>query len=81
MAKTLTFTIQNDAEALDLLDRFCSRHRYLQERIDENETKIQFFRRITVQWWRDEAAQGKLKEEFAANRAIFDSMQIDSSDS
>ena len=62
MAQSITITINDDIKAQKLLDYFCLRFGY-----DEGgaETKKDFVKRLTIEWWRNEAIQGKRKEQDA----------------
>ena len=89
MAKSITFTIADDAVALRIRNSVCNSQGYMRNRLSSPnpsyddqipddevtnnpfiyETKNEFFRRVTLNWW---ASRVALDEERAAHQARVD---------
>ena len=79
MAKSMTFTLQDDTEALRLLNNFCKNQKYEKLKL-ENETKKEFFRRMTIEFWMGEGTQGETRLNFETTAAEYQAMDITSED-
>lgn len=101
MAKSFTFTFDNDAEALQLRDALCIKWQYENNKLkDDNpayddqipedpetnpqyiniETKGAFIRRITLNWWFDEATQGEVRAQFQTIQSGYRSISATTSE-
>lgn len=76
MAQIL-FNFPDDLDAQKILDDFCDSPLVRYERTKlEGETKKQFLRRKTLEWWYDLASQGKAKREINNWRGEYDQINV-----
>lgn len=97
MAKSITFTIAVDAEALRIRDKTCANNKYEKNKLqnpnpafndqipedpDTNpmfiniETKNEFFRRITINWWASQVAAQENREFHETRQAEINAFDI-----
>lgn len=73
MAKTISFTINEDAKALALVEAFCLSENYDKRKL-EGETKNQFFRRMTWDYWLGKATQSESRENFNTIKSTWEAI-------
>jgi hypothetical protein len=79
MAKSITFDIAVDADALRILNGVCDNNNYESNKIGP-ETKQEFFRRATLNWWAGQTSQAESRAVFKANEAEIKAFDITSSE-
>ena len=101
MAKSITFTMGDDVEALRIRDKVIANHKYEKNKLkDPNpafddlleedpitnpmfiniETKNEFFRRVTINWWAGIVAAQENREFHETRQAEINAFDITSSE-